>query len=232
MKTIFKPDAVLFDLDGTLLDTAHDLGNALNKLLKTLNLPSKAYDEYRDSASHGSYGMLKIGLGELYDSLITEDLRQQFLDHYEAEINKSTVFFNGIEQLIDLLDINKIPWGIVTNKPGYLTDQLAVQYSALKNCKVIISGDTLPERKPHPAPVLYAANKMNIQPEKCWYVGDAVRDIQAGNAAKMYTVLAEWGYTKDLLPVKDWQADVLTKTPHDLTKLIQRKLNEQAKAGK
>ncbi|AWB68930.1 phosphoglycolate phosphatase [Saccharobesus litoralis] len=217
---ITKPQAVLFDLDGTLLDTARDLGNALNAVLRELNYPEKSYDEYRDSASHGSYGMLRIGLGEDYDKLISTELRQKFLDYYESAINQATIAFDGVKQTLLALDEQNIPWGIVTNKPGYLTDQLAIQFPLFKNCQAIVSGDTLPERKPHPAPLLLAAEQMQVDPSQCWYIGDALRDIEAGNNANMLTFVAEWGYTKDTLPTNCWQADYHLDSPFELAKTI------------
>ncbi|NTS77939.1 HAD-IA family hydrolase [Catenovulum sp. SM1970] len=216
-----RPEAVLFDLDGTLLDTARDLGNALNAILAKNALPELKYEDYRDTASHGSIGLLKLGFGGQFndfDEHQVQSLKQAFLDHYQANLNQATVLFEQIHDLIKGLDQHQIPWGIVTNKPGYLTDALIVDFPEFAACKVIISGDTLAQRKPHPAPLLHAAELMSVNPENCWYVGDAERDIAAGNAANMTTFTANWGYTRDELPIEQWRADWQLIEPNSLLK--------------
>jgi phosphoglycolate phosphatase len=202
------PAAVLFDLDGTLLDTAKDLGNALNHVLASCSRPPIPFRQYRNIASDGAKGLLELGFGmdiKDYDFAL---LRQQFLDHYQENICVDTTLFMGVQNVIETLQENDIPWGIVTNKPGWLTDLLLPHFSAFDQCQVVISGDTLTQRKPHPLPLIYAAEQLNVEPGACWYVGDAQRDIEAANAANMVSVLARYGYVESHLPIASWNADL------------------------
>lgn len=201
------PQAILFDLDGTLLDTARDLGNALNAVLRDNKLPEIHYAQYRPIASNGAKGMLELGFGDLLVDYNFEQLRQQFLEHYQQHICTDTVAFDGVEALLAHLTVKHIPWGVVTNKPANLTTELLSKFSLFDQCHVVVSGDTLAERKPHPAPLLHAAELIGIHPEQIWYVGDAQRDIQAAKAAGMTSVLAEYGYIETQDNSADWQAD-------------------------
>ena len=211
-----KPNAILFDLDGTLLDTARDLGNALNQILSTLNRPTVAYEVYRNIASDGAKGMLELGFGEDLKNYDFANLRQQFLDYYENNICVDTDYFVGVENLLLTLNRNNILWGIVTNKPEFLTLQLVTSFPLLQNCAVIISGDTLNERKPHPLPLLHAQEKLALESPNTWYVGDAERDIQAANAANMVSVIAEYGYILDIQQTNNWNAHLSIHNPIDL----------------
>ena len=211
-----KPNAILFDLDGTLLDTARDLGNALNQILSRLKRPTVAYEVYRNIASDGAKGMLELGFGIDLKNHDFASLRQQFLDYYEANICVDTEYFMGVENLLLTLNKNNIPWGIVTNKPEFLTLQLVTSFPLLQNCAVIISGDTLSERKPHPLPLLYAEEKLALTSPNTWYIGDAKRDIQAANAANMVSVVAEYGYISDILQTNNWNAHLSIRHPSDL----------------
>ncbi|MFQ3189802.1 MAG: 2-phosphoglycolate phosphatase [Paraglaciecola sp.] len=211
-----KPNAILFDLDGTLLDTAKDLGNALNQILKELERPTVAYDVYRNIASDGAKGMLELGFGKDLKEYGFASLRQQFLDYYENNICVDTDYFVGVEDLLLTLNQNNIPWGIVTNKPEFLTLQLVTSFPLLQNCGVIISGDTLNERKPHPLPLLHAEEKLAITSPNTWYIGDAERDIQAANSAKMHSVIAQYGYITDPQQTNSWNADLSIHSPSDL----------------
>ncbi|MFT2091152.1 HAD family hydrolase [Paraglaciecola sp. 2405UD69-4] len=215
-----KPNALLFDLDGTLLETAKDLGNALNHVLQTMQRPLVSYEQYRNIASNGAKGMLELGFGEELDSLNFDDLRAQFLTHYETNICVDTVFFEGIEPLLNELNKQDIPWGIVTNKPEFLTQKLVQHFPLLNECKVIISGDSLPERKPHPRPLLHAQEQLDIQSPTTWYVGDAQRDIQAAQAANMTSVVAEYGYLPSIQESQTWSADIHISHPLDLLTFI------------
>jgi 2-phosphoglycolate phosphatase len=217
---LIKPDAILFDLDGTLLDTAKDLGNALNHILIELGRPTVDYDVYRNIASDGAKGMLELGFGQDLKSLDFASLRQQFLDYYENNICVDTEYFVGIESLLLALNKNNVPWGIVTNKPEFLTLQLVTSFPLLQNCAVIISGDTLSERKPHPLPLLHAQEKLTMTSPNTWYVGDAERDIQAANAANMISVIAQYGYITDMQQTTKWNADLNIDDPRDLLAYI------------
>lgn len=200
--------AVLFDLDGTLLDTARDLGGALNKLLERYSLPTVPYQRYRLEASNGSLGLIKLGFGDALKDYDFEALRQEFLEIYNNNICVDTDWFPGMEALIASLHRDSIPWGVVTNKPGALTDRLLPNFKHFANAGVCISGDTLPQRKPSPEPLLHASAILDVAPEQCIYVGDAQRDIDAANSAAMMSVLAGYGYLstseiKDLKKIAD-----------------------------
>jgi phosphoglycolate phosphatase len=211
-----KPNAILFDLDGTLLDTARDLGNALNQILKKLERPTINYEIYRNIASDGAKGMLELGLGEDLKNYDVDVLRQQFLDYYETNICVDTDYFSGVESLLLTLNQKNIPWGIVTNKPEFLTLQLVTSFPLLQNCGVIISGDTLNKRKPHPLPLLHAEEKLALDSPNTWYIGDAERDIQAANAANMHSVIAQYGYISDIQQTNSWNADISIHSPSEL----------------
>jgi 2-phosphoglycolate phosphatase len=201
------PQAILFDLDGTLLDTARDLGNALNAVLRDKKLTEIHYAQYRPIASNGAKGMLELGFGDVLLDYDFELLRQQFLEHYQQNICVDTIAFEGVDSLLEHLLVNHIPWGVVTNKPANLTAELLSKFKLFEHCQVVVSGDTLAQRKPHPAPLLHAAELINIKPKQIWYVGDAQRDIQAAKAAGMVSVLAEYGYIETQDNTADWQAD-------------------------
>lgn len=231
-KNLTKPSAVLFDLDGTLLDTAQDLGESLNQVLAELKRPLKTFDEYRPVASHGAIGLLKLGLGvdfDLFDQPTVQTLRNKLLAAYESNISRYTQLFEGIEACINELDSQHIPWGIVTNKPAFLTDKLITFHPTLHSSKINISGDSLAVKKPDPTPLLYACEKINVDPNLCWYIGDAQRDIEAGNRANMISMVANWGYTQDPMPVSQWQADYILEDANQLAQLIaQYKTPEQS----
>ena len=211
-----KPNAILFDLDGTLLDTARDLGNALNHILVSLERPTVDYKSYRNIASDGAKGMLELGFGEDLKYYDFAGLRQQFLDYYENNICVETDYFVGVENLLLALNQNKVPWGIVTNKPEFLTLQLITSFPLLQNCGVVISGDTLSERKPHPLPLLHAEEKLELASPNTWYVGDAKRDIQAAKSANMFGVIAQYGYISDVQQTNSWNADLSIDNPGEL----------------
>jgi 2-phosphoglycolate phosphatase len=211
-----KPNAILFDLDGTLLDTARDLGNALNQILSGLERPTVAYEVYRNIASDGAKGMLELGFKEDLKEYDFATLRQQFLDYYENNICVDTAYFVGVEDLLLALNQKNIPWGIVTNKPEFLTLQLVTSFPLLQNCGVIISGDTLNKRKPHPLPLLHAEEKLALTSPNTWYIGDAERDIQAANSANMHSVIAQYGYISDIQQTKSWNADLSIHSPSEL----------------
>jgi 2-phosphoglycolate phosphatase len=160
--------------------------------------------------------MLELGFGEDLKNYDFTNLRQQFLDYYENNICVDTDYFVGVENLLLALNRNNVPWGIVTNKPEFLTLQLVTSFPLLQNCAVIISGDTLNERKPHPLPLLYAEEKLALASPNTWYVGDAERDIQAANAANMISVVAEYGYISDIQQTNNWNAHLSIHNPIDL----------------
>ncbi|RUO79274.1 phosphoglycolate phosphatase [Pseudidiomarina taiwanensis] len=212
--------AVLFDLDGTLLDTAPDLGAALNQVLSEYGRPAVAASEYTPIASHGSAGLLKYGFGEDYFNAHRETLRTRFLDIYNNNLAQYTQLFDGVQQLLEALNRRGFAVAIVTNKPGFLTDQLVPQFPALAAIEVVVSGDTVARAKPHPDPILHAAELLGVDPTTAWYVGDAERDIIAGKAAGMRTVIADYGYIHADESPHLWQADHRIKTPLELLDLL------------
>lgn len=219
MQTIASPQAILFDLDGTLLDTADDLGAALNKVLAAEQRPAVAAEYYRPIASHGSAGLLRFAYGEQFELRKTE-LRQAFLHHYAEQVALHTDFFDGVEIMLGELQQRGIRAGIVTNKPQALTHLLLPYFPLLQALPVVVSGDTLAVAKPHPQPLLYAAQMLQVAASQCWYVGDAERDIQAGNAAGMHTIIARYGYIHDSEQPDSWGAKASIEQPVDLIDLL------------
>ncbi|MBH0069896.1 HAD-IA family hydrolase [Pseudoalteromonas sp. NZS100] len=212
---LIEYDAFLFDLDGTLLDTADDLGAALNAVLINNKIEPVSSDVYRPAASHGAGALLEAGFKELWDTQPQSELIKQLVGEYAANIANHTHCFSGVESLLIALDQKKIKWGIMTNKPGFLTDPLVAAIPALKNASVVISGDTLAEAKPSPLPLLHCAQLMGVQPKRCLYIGDAQRDIQAGKAAGMRTATALWGYIPSIDEANSWNADFNWQSPID-----------------
>lgn len=212
--------SVLFDLDGTLLDTADDLGAALNYVLSLYNREPITAKDYRPIASDGALGLLNLGFGEAIKEYDYEVLRQQFLDYYQDNIATYTCLYPGVKTLLQQLEADNIPWGIITNKPEGLTKILLPYYPEFAQCAVMVGGDTLAERKPDPAPILYACQQINVDNQHCFYVGDALRDIQAGNRAQMKTFVANWGYILADENCQTWQADHIIESPTDLLAYI------------
>ena len=215
---LVPPQAVLFDLDGTLLDTAPDLGAALNTVLAAEQRPLVSPAEYTPLASHGSAGLLRYAYGDEFEQR-SDELRSAFLDAYAAQIAVHTQLFDGVADLLEQLHQQHIAVAIVTNKPQALTQQLVPHYPQLATIEVVVSGDTLPVAKPDPAPLLHAASHLGIAAQHCWYVGDAERDIEAGRRAKMFTVLAEYGYISTNDNIQSWGANAQITHPLELVRL-------------
>lgn len=216
--TLPRPRAVLFDLDGTLADTAPDLAAAVNQLRIERGMAPTPYEELRPVASAGARGLIGVAFGLKPGDEGYESLRLAFLENYAAAIATHTILFEGVIDLLNGLEQRGIQWGIVTNKPARYTELLVPEID-LTHAACVISGDTTPHPKPHPAPLLEAARRMNFAPQDCWYVGDDLRDIQAGRAAEMATIAAAWGYCGHSEPVT-WQALAIATTPLDVLNLI------------
>ncbi|APZ42818.1 phosphoglycolate phosphatase [Acidihalobacter ferrooxydans] len=206
---------VLFDLDGTLLDTAPDMAGALTALRAEEGLPPLPFEQMRGHVSHGSKGLVDIGFGTALAPERFAALRQRFLDIYAASLCQGTRLFPGMEALLRALESAGIVWGIVTNKPGYLTDPLLHTLGLGARSRCVVSGDTLAQRKPHPAPLLHAATLCGLAPGDCLYIGDAERDIAAGRAAGMRTAIARWGYIDAADRPQTWGADAALEAPAD-----------------
>lgn len=215
-----KIGGVLFDLDGTLLDTAADLTAALNHVLISQQAKPLSVNDVRPAISSGVAGLLKLGLQINIKNPIFPSLRKQYLDYYTQHICVHTHLFPGVETLINYLQEKKFPWGIVTNKSAILTEQLIKKFPLLNKAKCIIAGDTLKYSKPHPQPLLHASKCIACLPEHCVYVGDAERDIEAANAAGMQSLIALYGYISDKEDVNDWNANASIATPLDIIKYL------------
>ncbi len=208
--------AVLFDLDGTLLDTAPDMTNALNYLLDEEGKKPLSYQHCRDHVSHGSIAMVKLGFGENQTPDELEKRRQRFLHLYEKNLCVDTKLFDGMDETLKFLEEQCIHWGVVTNKPAFLTDPLLQQLGLYDRACSIISGDTLAQRKPDPAPMYLAAEQCACLATDCIYVGDAERDIEAGNRANMRTLIASYGYIDATQTPEQWEADGVVKHPSEI----------------
>lgn len=204
---------VLFDLDGTLADTAPDLAYALNETLKLNGKQQLAYEEIRPHVSHGGIALVKLGFQMEPEHPDFDTYRNQFLDIYKSNIASQTRLFEGMDELLAKLEQQNIRWGVVTNKPSWLTDPLMDALLLTQRAACVISGDTLSERKPHPAPILYACQLTGAEPDECLYVGDAQRDIEAGNRAGLTTLAALFGYIEVNDDPALWQADALINHP-------------------
>ncbi len=206
------PRAVLFDLDGTLLDSAPDMLATVNAMLSERGRAPIALAQLRPVVSKGSRAMLSVAFAEL-DADARDALVPEFLRRYEALIGTQSQLFEGVEELLLRLDRAGCVWGIVTNKPEYLARLILPQLGWEQRCAVLIGGDTLAERKPHPLPLLTAAERIGIAPAQCVYVGDDERDILAARAAAMPSVAVLWGYRLHDDDPLSWQADVLVEQP-------------------
>lgn len=217
------PKAILFDLDGTLADTAPDLAGAVNQLRIERGLTPTDYASLRPVASAGARGLIGVAFGITPQDENYPVLRDSFLKNYEAAIAVHSRLFDGIPELLARLQEKDIAWGIVTNKVTQLTNQL-VPKIGLNHAACIICGDTTAFPKPHPAPLIEAAKRIGIPAQDCWYVGDDLRDIQAGQAAGMYSIAAGWGYCGDILP-STWNADALADSPAQLLALLEKQVD-------
>lgn len=210
--------AVLFDLDGTLFDTAPDFAVAINKLIQTKKLDATPVTpaDIRPHISEGAQFTLSQVFKLPFADAKLKVLLEEFLNYYRAtEFTHSTPFV-GIDNLLCSLEQNKILWGIVTNKPQWLTDPFLQKHNYYERAACIVAGDTTPHRKPHPAPVLHACEQLKCQPEACVFVGDAERDILAGNAAGTKTITALFGYVPNIELAQAWPATYHSKSPKDL----------------
>ena len=204
--------AVLFDLDGTLLDTAPDMADSLNALRAEEQLPPLPFDAIRNFVSHGSNALVRLGF-EAAPPERFEVLRARFLELYRTRLTLRTRPFEGIPELLGTLERCGLHWGIVTNKPGWLTQPLLQGLGLYARAAAVVSGDTLAQRKPHPLPLLHAARQLGVEPDACVYVGDAERDVLAAKAAGMRALVASFGYIREEERPHLWPADGWIDTP-------------------
>jgi phosphoglycolate phosphatase len=208
--------AILFDLDGTLADTAPDLAFALNTLLKEQGKKPLSYKEIRPVASNGSAGLLKLAFQITPDDMKYRHLQQRFLEIYRENIARSTTLFEGMPEVLAQLEDKQISWGIVTNKPAFLTDPLVEKLKLTSRAACVVSGDSTAHSKPHPAPMLLASRLIHHPAHNCLYIGDAKRDIEAGKNAQMQTVIARYGYLTSKDKPDNWQANAIIDHPSEI----------------
>lgn len=212
--------AVLFDLDGTLIDSAPDLGAAADKMRVDRGLPSLPLESYRSMAGAGARGMLGVAFDLTPEHRDFLELREEFFRNYEQCLTQRTRAFDGIHELIASLIALNVPWGVVTNKAARFTNPLVRAMPLFATARTVISGDTTPHAKPHPEPLFEAARRLAIAPERCLYVGDDERDVVAGLAAGMGTVAANYGYLGEKTDPSAWGAHATINSPGDLLKLL------------
>lgn len=210
---------VLFDLDGTLLDTGPDIAAALNRVRAEHGLDPVPYAPLRACVSHGAAAVVRCGFPDA-DEATRAMLRTRLLAHYAERLADQTALFPGMDAVLAALEDGGLRWGVVTNKPGWLTGPLLDRLGLAPRAACIVSGDTTPHLKPHPAPVLRACRACAVAPADAWYVGDAERDVQAGRAAGSRTAVALFGYVSDDDRPQDWGADALLTEPSGLLALV------------
>jgi len=215
-----KISTVLFDLDGTLIDTAPDMAAALDILCDEEQHSRIPYSDVRPIVSNGSVALVTLAFGNELDELTLERLKKRYLEIYQDHLAVHSQLFDEMDELLQQLEQNNIKWGVVTNKPGWLTEPLMESLGLDKRAACIVSSDSTKNRKPHPEPMHYACSLTNAQPEECIYVGDARRDIEAGHNAGMKTIIAEYGYIENGENIKDWQADYHIQSPLQIFDLL------------
>ncbi|MDR6859099.1 phosphoglycolate phosphatase [Variovorax guangxiensis] len=212
--------AVLFDLDGTLIDSAPDLGAAADQMRTDRGLASLPMERYRPMAGSGARGMLGVAFGITPDAPEFAPLREEFFLNYEARMMRTRVF-EGVAELVAALCARGLQWGVVTNKSVRFTGPLTRAMPLFGTARAIVSGDTTPYAKPHPEPLFEAARQLGVPPERCIYVGDDERDMAAGRAAGMRTVAAAYGYMGAEADVTLWEADAAIASPMELLQLLE-----------
>ncbi len=220
MSGLFDVQAVLFDLDGTLIDSAPDLGMAADQLRTDRGLPSLPLEAYRPMAGAGARGMLGVAFGMTPDHPEYETLREEFFVNYERRMTVLTRAFDGVPEMVEALVARGLAWGVVTNKSMRFAGPLAQQMQLFATAGTVVGGDSTPHAKPHPAPLLEAARQLGLAPAQCLYVGDDERDIVAGRAAGMPTVAALYGYLGSQTDVAAWGADAHIEAPMNLLAML------------
>lgn len=209
-------NTVLFDLDGTLVDTAPDLAATLNDLLAEQQQPSLPFADIRPHVSHGASALVSLGFRlDSHDSRF-EPLRERFLALYQQRLTEQSRLFPGMADLLQALEQRRLNWGVVTNKPARFTEPLLAGLGLLERAACVVSGDSAEQRKPHPQPMLLACRQVGSTAQQCLYVGDAQRDIEAGQRAGMKTLVALFGYLGERDEPTQWQADGMIEEPAEI----------------
>ncbi len=215
-----KISTVLFDLDGTLIDTAPDMAMALDILCDEEQHPRLPYSQVRPVVSNGSIALITLAFGDALKGQTLARLKTRYLEIYQNHLAVHSKLFDEMEELLQQLEQNNIKWGVVTNKPGWLTEPLMASLDLTQRAACIVSSDSTKNRKPHPEPMYFACTLSQSQSEECVYVGDARRDIEAGKNAGMKTVIAEYGYIGQWENTDEWQADYSIQSPSQLLALL------------
>ena len=216
--------AVLFDLDGTLVDTAPDMVAVLQELQRAHGVQPVDYELGRSYVSNGALGLLGLGFPDI-EHMVGSELHTAYLERYALRVCEASVLFPGLADLLEALEAAGLPWGVVTNKPAYLTDPLLDRLALGARSACTVSGDTLPQRKPDPAPLLHACELAGLLPQNTVYVGDASRDIQAGQNAGMATVAAAYGYITPGDDPRSWGADRVAADTAELAQILLKAVN-------
>lgn len=212
--------AILFDLDGTLIDSAPDLGAAADQMRVARGMPSLPMADYRPFAGSGARGMLRVAFGMQPEDAEFPAMREEFFQNYERRMTQDTTVFDGVADMLARIVAQQLHWGVVTNKSKRFTEPLSRQMALFASAGAVVSGDTTPHAKPHPEPLFEAARRIGVDPQDCVYVGDDERDIIAGRAAGMHTVAAVYGYLGEKQSVAHWEADDVINSPHELLKRL------------
>ena len=220
-------NAVLFDLDGTLVDTAPDMVAVLQELQRSHGIDPVDYELGRAYVSNGALGLLGLGFPDI-EHAVGSELHAAYLERYALRLCEASVLFPGLERLLQVLDAAGLPWGVVTNKPAHLTDPLLDCLALAARSACTVSGDSLPQRKPDPAPLLHACELAGLLPQNTIYVGDASRDIQAGQNAGMATIAAAYGYVTPDDDPQRWGADLVAADTAELTQILLKAVNLDA----
>ena len=219
-----KLKALLLDLDGTLVNTAPDMVATLNRVLTEHKQPKANIPEASKLVSNGAKALLEFGFGDAFKNFSNDQLVSEFLSDYANNVCKESHLYDGMAEILELCEKNNIKWGVITNKPIELSKSLLEGLGLFERCSILLGGDSLPVKKPDPAPLLHSCMVMSLAPSECLYVGDHERDIIAGNAAGMDTAAALWGYIQEHEKPENWKAKFLTNTPQGLQRLVKEKL--------
>jgi phosphoglycolate phosphatase len=215
---------VLFDLDGTLVDTAPDMLAVLQDMQRAHDVKPVDYEPGRAYVSNGALGLLSLGFPDT-EHAVGSDLHRDYLERYALRVCEASSLFSGLDRLLEILDAAGLPWGVVTNKPAHLTDPLLEGLALSARSACAVSGDTLPQRKPNPAPLLHACELAGLLPQDTVYVGDSSRDIEAGRNAGMATIAAAYGYVTPDDDPRRWGADLIVADTAELTQILLKAVN-------